>query len=140
MDKIHGMFPILHERGNQRAGTLSGGEQQMLAIGRALMGRPRLLLLDEPSMGLAPRVMSEIFSCIRSFRDTGLTVLLVEQNARKALSIADHAFIMESGRIVLEGSPEKLSENEDVQEFYLGVRQETSVKGYQRYKRKKRWR
>ena len=91
-------------------------------------------------MGLSPLLVSEIFEIIRSINRAGTTILLVEQNARKALSIADHAFIMESGRIVLEGSPEKLSENEDVQEFYLGVRQETSVKGYQRYKRKKRWR
>ncbi len=120
MDKIHGMFPILHERGNQRAGTLSGGEQQMLAIGRALMGRPRLLLLDEPSMGLAPRVMSEIFSCIRSFRDTGLTVLLVEQNARMALRIADRGYVLETGSIIMDGTAEELMENKEVQRAYLG--------------------
>ena len=91
-------------------------------------------------MGLMPILVNRCFQVLKDLNAAGTTILLVEQNARKALSIADHAFIMESGRIVLEGSPEKLSENEDVQEFYLGVRQETSVKGYQRYKRKKRWR
>jgi branched-chain amino acid transport system ATP-binding protein len=92
----------------------------MLAIGRALMGRPRLLLLDEPSMGLAPRVMSEIFSCIRSFRDTGLTVLLVEQNARMALRIADRGYVLETGSIIMDGTAEELMENNEVQRAYLG--------------------
>ena len=138
--KVFDYFSVIKDRLKQLAGTLSGGEQQMLAIARALMSRPKLMILDEPSLGLSPLLVSEIFEIIRSINRAGTTILLVEQNARKALSIADHAFIMESGRIVLEGSPEKLSENEDVQEFYLGVRQETSVKGYQRYKRKKRWR
>jgi branched-chain amino acid transport system ATP-binding protein len=138
--KVFDYFSVIKDRLKQLAGTLSGGEQQMLAIARALMSRPKLMILDEPSLGLSPLLVSEIFEIILSINRAGTTILLVEQNARKALSIADHAFIMESGRIVLEGSPEKLSENEDVQEFYLGVRQETSVKGYQRYKRKKRWR
>jgi branched-chain amino acid transport system ATP-binding protein len=138
--KVFGYFPILKSRLKQLAGTLSGGEQQMLAMGRAVMLRPSLLMLDEPSLGLSPLLVSEIFRIIRVINADGCTVLLVEQNAKKALSVAHHAFILESGRIVLEGPPEKLLENEDVQEFYLGVRTETSVKGYQRYKRKKRWR
>jgi branched-chain amino acid transport system ATP-binding protein len=140
LQKVFGYFKVLKDRLKQLAGTLSGGEQQMLAIARALMSRPKLMILDEPSLGLSPLLVSEIFEIIKSINRSGATILLVEQNARKALAIADHAFIMESGRIVLEGTPEKLSENEDVQEFYLGVKQETSVKGFQRYKRKKRWR
>jgi branched-chain amino acid transport system ATP-binding protein len=112
----------------------------MLAIARALMSRPSLMILDEPSLGLSPLLVSEIFNIIRNINEDGTTILLVEQNARKALSVAHHAFIMETGRIVLEGDPEKLMQNEDVQEFYLGMSSETSVKGYQRYKRKKRWR
>ena len=140
LDKVFNYFPILDDRLKQQAGTLSGGEQQMLAIARALMSRPSLLILDEPSLGLSPLLVSEIFGIIEAINRDGATILLVEQNAKKALSVAHHAFIMESGRIVLEGSPEKLLENEDVQEFYLGMAQETSVKGYQRYKRKKRWR
>jgi branched-chain amino acid transport system ATP-binding protein len=140
LDRVFAYFPVLKERLKQQAGTLSGGEQQMLAIARALMSRPSLLILDEPSLGLSPLLVNEIFRIIRAINDDGTTILLVEQNARKALSVAHHAFIMETGRIVLEGSPEKLMENEDVQEFYLGMTTETSVKGYQRYKRKKRWR
>jgi branched-chain amino acid transport system ATP-binding protein len=140
LDKVFRYFPLLKDRLKQQAGTLSGGEQQMLAIARALMSRPSLLILDEPSLGLSPLLVSEIFAIIETINSDGATILLVEQNARKALSVAHHAFIMESGRIVLEGPPEKLLENEDVQEFYLGMASETSVKGYQRYKRKKRWR
>jgi branched-chain amino acid transport system ATP-binding protein len=140
MDRVFSYFPILKDRMKQQAGTLSGGEQQMLAIGRAVMSRPELMLLDEPSLGLSPLLVSEIFDIIRHINEGGTTILLVEQNAKKALSVAHHAFIMETGRIVLEGPPEKLMQNEDVQEFYLGVKKETSVKGYQRYKRKKRWR
>lgn len=140
LQQVFSYFKVLKDRLKQLAGTLSGGEQQMLSIARALMSRPKLMILDEPSLGLSPLLVSEIFEIIKSINRAGATILLVEQNARKALSIADHAFIMESGRIVLEGTPEKLSENEDVQEFYLGVKQETSVKGFQRYKRKKRWR
>ncbi|MFA6223048.1 MAG: ABC transporter ATP-binding protein [Desulfomonilaceae bacterium] len=140
LQQVFSYFKVLKDRLKQLAGTLSGGEQQMLSIARALMSRPKLMILDEPSLGLSPLLVSEIFDIIKSINRAGATILLVEQNARKALSIADHAFIMESGRIVLEGTPEKLSENEDVQEFYLGVKQETSVKGFQRYKRKKRWR
>lgn len=112
----------------------------MLAIARALMSRPSLMILDEPSLGLSPVLVSQIFDIIKAINEDGTTILLVEQNARKALSVAHHAFIMETGRIVLEGTPEKLMQDEDVQEFYLGMSSETSVKGYQRYKRKKRWR
>ncbi|OPZ84356.1 MAG: High-affinity branched-chain amino acid transport ATP-binding protein LivF [bacterium ADurb.Bin429] len=120
LQRIYTMFPILKERSEQRAGTLSGGEQQMLAIGRALMARPTLLLLDEPSMGLAPKVMAEIFNAIAEFRNHGLTVLLVEQNARWALKIADRGYVLETGSIVLEGSAEELLENREVQRAYLG--------------------
>lgn len=140
MERVFTYFPLLKDRLKQQAGTLSGGEQQMLAIGRALMSNPELMILDEPSLGLSPLLVSEIFGIIKSINEAGTTILLVEQNAKKALSVAHHAFIMETGRIVLEGSPEKLMQNEDVQEFYLGMKTETSVKGYQRYKRKKRWR
>ncbi len=120
LERVSGIFPILKERAGQRAGTLSGGEQQMLAIGRALMARPSLLLLDEPSMGLAPRVMAEIFTAIAEFRTQGLTVLLVEQNARWALKIADRGYVLETGSIVMDGSAEELLENKEVQRAYLG--------------------
>jgi len=140
LDRVFKYFPLLKDRLKQQAGTLSGGEQQMLAIGRALMLRPELMILDEPSLGLSPLLVTEIFDIIRTINEDGTTILLVEQNARKALSVAHHAFVMETGRIVLEGPPEKLLKNEDVQEFYLGIQQEESVRGQARYKRKKRWR
>lgn len=114
------MFPILRIRLKQKAGTLSGGEQQMLCIARALMSHPRLLLLDEPSLGLAPQLVKQIFTLIRDIRETGTTVLLVEQNARAALSISDRAYVMEHGRIVLQGSGAELADNERVREAYLG--------------------
>lgn len=133
-------FPVLEERKDQLAGYLSGGEQQMLAIGRALMARPTLLMLDEPSLGLAPLLVREIFGIIKNINQEGTTILLVEQNARMALTIAGYGYVLETGRIVLSDTPEALMENEDVKEFYLGIRTEQSVKGYQRYKRKKRWR
>lgn len=121
MEMIYSIFPILKERRKQLAGTLSGGEQQMLAIGRALMARPRLLLLDEPSMGLAPIVIKEIFRYVIDLRDTyGLTVLLVEQNARSALRIANTGYVLETGRIILQGPAEDLLLNRDVQRAYLG--------------------
>ncbi len=120
LDRVYSIFPILAERSEQRAGTLSGGEQQMLAIGRALMSKPKLLLLDEPSMGLAPMVMAEIFRAIADFRRQGLTVLLVEQNARWALRIADRGYVLETGGIVMEGTAEELMENREVQRAYLG--------------------
>ncbi|MFH1135591.1 MAG: ABC transporter ATP-binding protein [Pseudomonadota bacterium] len=139
-DRVMAHFPILKERRNQWAGTLSGGQQQMLAIGRALMASPKLLMLDEPSLGLSPLLVQEIFHIIKDLNKEGTTILLVEQNARMALRVADIGFVIESGRIVLADTPQALMEDEDVREFYLGIRSEQSVKGYQRWKRKKRWR
>ncbi|HEX5878686.1 MAG TPA: ABC transporter ATP-binding protein [Actinomycetota bacterium] len=120
MDRIMELFPILKERARQAAGTLSGGEQQMLAIGRALMARPRLLLLDEPSMGLAPLMVQTIFDTIRDINDQGVTVLLVEQNAAQALSLSHRGYVIETGRIVLEDEASALLENEQVRKAYLG--------------------
>jgi branched-chain amino acid transport system ATP-binding protein len=120
IDGICTLFPILAKRRDQLAGTLSGGEQQMLALGRALMGKPAMLMLDEPSMGLAPLVVRGIFEVIVELRKQGKTILLVEQNARAALSIADRGYVMETGRILLEGAAEELSGNRDVQRAYLG--------------------
>jgi branched-chain amino acid transport system ATP-binding protein len=120
LDRVYGLFPVLKARDRQLAGTLSGGEQQMLAIGRALMARPRLLMLDEPSMGLAPLVVKEIFAIVSRIRAEGMTVLLVEQNARSALRIADRGYVLETGRIVLQGTAEELLQNRDVQRAYLG--------------------
>jgi len=118
---VYELFPRLHERRKQMAGTLSGGEQQMLAIGRALMARPRLLLLDEPSMGLAPLVVQEIFRVIDDLRkEKGTTVLLVEQNAKAALNLADRGYVMETGKVILEGIASELLENQEVQRAYLG--------------------
>ena len=139
-DRVIRYFPILEERAKQLAGTLSGGEQQMLAIARGLMSRPKLLMLDEPSLGLAPILVKEIFNIIKTINDEGTTILLVEQNANMALKIADFGYVLETGRIVLSDTSENLMENEDVKEFYLGVAKEESIKGYKRYKRKKRWR
>jgi branched-chain amino acid transport system ATP-binding protein len=119
-DRVYALFPVLQERAQQLAGTLSGGEQQMLAIGRALMSRPRLLLLDEPSLGLAPRAVKAIFDAIPQFRQQGLTVLLVEQNARAALQIADRAYVLETGRVVMEGTSLDLFNQKEVQRAYLG--------------------
>ena len=120
MDRVFALFPRLKERASQLAGTLSGGEQQMLALGRALMARPTLILLDEPSMGLAPIVVKEIFQIIRRLRDEGSTVLLVEQNARAALKVANRGYVLENGRIILEASAEALLANRDVERAYLG--------------------
>ncbi|MGI6622026.1 MAG: ABC transporter ATP-binding protein [Acetivibrionales bacterium] len=117
---VYEHFPILADRRKQAAGTLSGGEQQMLAIGRALMSRPRLLLLDEPSMGLAPLLVQEIFNIIKNINKTGTTILLVEQNASMALQVADRAYVMETGSIVLSGTGEELMQSEDIKKAYLG--------------------
>ena len=121
VDEVYRLFPVLGQRRRQLGGTLSGGEQQMLAIGRALLSRPKVLLLDEPSMGLAPRIVHEIFEHIaRLRRERGMTILLVEQNARAALAIADRGYVLETGRVVLQGSSEELLANKDVQRAYLG--------------------
>ena len=119
-DRIYGEFPRLAERRKQAAGTLSGGEQQMLAIGRALMSRPRLIMFDEPSLGLAPNIVERTFAIIRAIRDAGTTVLLVEQNAFAALEMCDHAYLLESGRVVLSGAGADLIANAHVQRAYLG--------------------
>ena len=140
MEKVFSFFPILKSRINQWAGTLSGGEQQMLAIGRALMLKPRLLILDEPSLGLSPLLVKEIFSIIQKINQAGTTILLVEQNAKMALSISSQALILENGRFVMKGNASELMEDDEVKEFYLGVKSEESAKGYQRWKRKKVWR
>src|SRR6266540_1247350 len=143
LNRVWAYFPRLVERRKQAAGYLSGGEQQMLAIGRALMARPRLMMLDEPSLGLSPFLVQEVFDIVQRInREAGITILLVEQNARLALSVADYAYLMEGGRIVLEGEPAKLRDNEDVKEFYLGLTelgQRKSYRDVKHYKRRKRW-
>ncbi|HUJ86490.1 MAG TPA: ABC transporter ATP-binding protein [Burkholderiales bacterium] len=121
LERVYAMFPVLRQRRQAPAGTLSGGQQQLLAIGRALMARPRLLLLDEPSMGLAPRLVEEIFACVRSLRAADSAIFLVDQNARAALAIADRGYVLETGRIVLTGSGAELLANANVQAAYLGL-------------------
>ena len=139
-DFVYDLFPLLAERPAALAGILSGGQQQMLAIGRALMARPKLMLLDEPSLGLSPILVKEIFAIIRRLnQEQNVTMLLVEQNANMALKTAHYGYVLEVGRIVLEGACAKLVENEDVREFYLGQK-ETAVRGKKRWKRTKRWR
>jgi branched-chain amino acid transport system ATP-binding protein len=142
-DYVYQLFPRLADRRRQIAGYLSGGEQQMVAIGRALMSRPKVLALDEPSLGLAPLIVTEIFNTIRRLRETsGLTILLVEQNASRALAIADYAYIMENGRVVLDGTSDQLRRNQDVREFYLGLSSQAgraNMKDVKHYKRRKRW-
>jgi branched-chain amino acid transport system ATP-binding protein len=143
LDMVYRYFPRLTQRRSVLAGYISGGEQQMLVIGRGLMAHPRLLLLDEPSMGLSPMLVGEIFDIIKRINEEEkVTILLVEQNARMALSIADHGYVMENGKIVLDDTVDKLSENEDIKEFYLGLTEMGAKKSYRdvkHYKRRKRW-
>jgi branched-chain amino acid transport system ATP-binding protein len=143
VERVYDAFPPLKERRQQPAGYLSGGEQQMLVIGRALMSDPKVILLDEPSLGLAPMIIEEIFGVVRRLKEErGLTVLLVEQNAALALDIADHGYVMENGRIVLEGPAGTLRQNSDVKEFYLGLNEAGTRKSYRdtkNYRRRKRW-
>jgi len=141
IDRVFSYFPRLKER-TGLAGYLSGGEQQMLAIGRALMARPKMILMDEPSMGLSPLLVKEVFGIIHKInRDLGVTILLVEQNARAALAVARHGYIMEQGKVVLDGTADELRNNEDVKEFYLGGAgdQRKSFKNLKSFKRRKRW-
>jgi branched-chain amino acid transport system ATP-binding protein len=138
--RIFAYFPALQARAAEMAGNLSGGEQQMLAIGRALMARPKLILLDEPSLGLSPLLVQEIYRIIRRLKEEGgAAMLLVEQNAKMALDVADFGYVLDGGRIVLDGSAERLKSNEDVKEFYLGIL-DVGVRGVRRWKRKKQWR
>ena len=140
IEQVYEYFPVLKQRSNQWAGTLSGGEQQMLAIGRGLMLKPTLLILDEPSLGLSPILVKEIFSIIKEINSQGTTILLVEQNANMALSVSSTGLILENGRFVMKGKSKDLLQDKDVKEFYLGIKSETSAKGFQRWKRKKAWR
>ncbi|MDR5708826.1 MAG: ABC transporter ATP-binding protein [Armatimonadota bacterium] len=139
MEAVLDRFPVLRERWRQLAGTLSGGEQQMLALARALLLRPTLLLLDEPSLGLAPQVVAETFAALQVLNREGMTALLVEQNARMALRIAHYGYVLEAGRLVLEGPPERLREDPQVQALYLGMGQEPSPKGFRRWRPRRRW-
>jgi branched-chain amino acid transport system ATP-binding protein len=137
---VFGYFPILRERAKQEAGQLSGGQQQMLAIARALLARPTVILMDEPSLGLSPKLTTEIFDIVlRINRERGATILLVEQNANMALKIADYGYVLEVGRIVMEDTGARLAEKPDIQEFYLGMKA-SGVRGERRWKKKKLWR
>ena len=137
---VFSYFPILKDRRHQEAGTLSGGQQQMLAIGRGLMAKPRIMLLDEPSLGLSPLLVQEIFGILKRLNDEqNMTMMLVEQNAHAALQLAHHGYVMEVGRIVMDGAADVLMQSEDIQNFYLGVREEGS-RETRRWKRKKTWR
>jgi branched-chain amino acid transport system ATP-binding protein len=140
MERAYGYFPILAERRNQDAGLLSGGQQQMLAIARALLSSPQMILMDEPSLGLSPKLTKEIFEIIvRINRESGTSILLVEQNAHMALHTADYGYVLENGRVVLEDQCDRLREKEDIREFYLGMKQQ-GVRGDRRWKKKKTWR
>ena len=141
MEMVYSYFPILKERRSQAAGTLSGGQQQMLAIGRGLMSQPKLMLLDEPSLGLSPLLTQEIFEIIQRLnKEQKVTMMLVEQNAKVALNAADYGYVLELGRIVMEDEAQILNDSKDVQEFYLGVTQEESQRGQKRWKQRKTWR
>jgi branched-chain amino acid transport system ATP-binding protein len=140
LETVFGYFPILRERASQDAGLLSGGQQQMLAISRAIMAAPKLILLDEPSLGLSPRLTKEIFEIVvRINRERGTSMLLVEQNANMALNAADFGYVLENGRIVMQDTCAVLREKDDIKEFYLGMK-ETGVRGERRWKKKKTWR
>jgi branched-chain amino acid transport system ATP-binding protein len=141
IEEIYHYFPVLQSLRHKKAGYTSGGEQQMLAIGMSLMTKPRMLLLDEPSLGLAPMVTEELFLIIRKLNESGITIVLVEQNAFAALNIASRGYVVETGRIVLDGTAQELLKNEDVREFYLGSgeKERKSYKDAKRYKRRKRW-
>ena len=140
LEDVFTYFPVLKERADQRAGSLSGGEQQMLAISRALMARPKVMLLDEPSLGLSPKLVKDIFEIIvRINRERGVTILLVEQNANMALQVGDYGYVLEVGRIVMADTCARLVEKEDIKEFYLGIKQE-SARGQRRWKKRKTWR
>lgn len=143
LERVFHFFPRLRDLRKRVSGYLSGGEGQMMVIGRALMGHPQLMMLDEPSLGLAPMLVAEIFEIVQQIRkESGVGILLVEQNARAALGIADHGYVMENGRVVLDGPAAQLRENEDIKEFYLGLNQRGERKSYREvkhYKRRKRW-
>jgi len=140
LEMVYGYFPILKERHSQQAGYLSGGQQQMLAIGRGLMGKPILMLLDEPSLGLSPLLVQEIFTIIKRLnKEQNVTILLVEQNANVALKAADYGYVLEIGRIVMDDTADNLLASEDIQEFYLGL-QEDGQRDQKRWKRRKTWR
>lgn len=143
LDKVYEWFPRLHERAKVRAGYLSGGEQQMLALGRVLLAKPRMLMLDEPSLGLAPSVVQDLFSFIQRLnKEEGVTILLVEQNAALTLGIADYGYILENGRIVLDGASKELLADKEIRQYYLGLGQESQRRSYRdtkHYKTRKRW-
>lgn len=141
LESTYSMFPVLAERRKQTAGYLSGGEQQMLAIGRALMSQPRYLLLDEPSLGVAPKIVQQLRDLIVQINESGMTVLLVEQNATMALSIANHGYVLETGRVVMDKPAAELREDDDIREFYLGLRGDDrgSLRDVKQYRRRKRW-
>jgi branched-chain amino acid transport system ATP-binding protein len=141
MERVFAYFPVLRNLRRQKAGYTSGGEQQMLAIGMSLMTRPKILLFDEPSLGLAPLITEELFGIIQRLNQEGITILLVEQNAHAALQIGHHGYVLENGRVVLEATAGALLENEDVREFYLGTgaKERKSYQEAKRYKRRKRW-